>query len=553
MQRVWRPGAACVLVALIFLSPSPAAGAESTPVACPVDYDTGRTEHPDAGAVYYEIFVRSFADSDGDGVGDFKGLTARLDYLNDGDPATDTDLAIDGIWLMPITQSPSYHGYDTVDYDAVDDEYGTEEDFLEFLAEAKRRGIRVVMDLVVNHCSREHPWFQQASESTDSPYHDWFVWRRGDPGWSQPWSSAGTWHRAPALDLYYYGLFWAGMPDLNYENPETRAEMIAIAKRWLAKGLDGFRLDASRHIIEAGEEAKAAGSPETHRFWIEFGAAVRAEYPDALLLGENWTSIEEVSAYFGDAPATQLDMSFNFELAGALVETARDGRPEPVLAAMCEVARHYPPHALDATFLTNHDMRRVLTQLGDDRRKARLAAGLLLTLPGVPFLYYGEEIGLRNGPGDEDPEKRTPMRWTAAGGFTTGEPWMTNRKADPAIHVEGQRSDPDSLWHLYRRFIALRQEHPALALGGYRPATVRGDAARRVLAFERHRHGHRLLVVANLRAEPLTRVQVELADPSGRRTRPLAGTAAKATAARAVFEVEGLEPYEVAVFAVAAD
>ena len=541
-----RRSALCCLLALGVLSAA-AGRAEQPGAVCAAKYRAGQRDHPDAGRVYYEIFVRSFADSDGDGIGDFAGLTAKLDYLNDSDPTTDTDLGIDGIWLMPITESPSYHGYDTVDYDRVDQEYGTAEDFARFLAEAKRRGIRVVMDLVVNHCSSQHRWFVQASSSVDDPLHDWFVWREDDPGWAQPWSSAGTWHRVPELDLYYYGLFWRGMPDLNYQNPATRAEMIAIARRWLARGVDGFRLDASRHIIEAGEEDKADGSPETHAWWLEFGAAVRRDHPQALLLGENWTSIAEVAPYYGDGPATQLDMSFNFELAAAIVEAVRDGRPSPVEAAMCQAARHYPPHALDATFLTNHDMHRVLTQLGDDRAKARLAAGLLLTLPGVPFLYYGEEIGMRNGPGDEDVEKRTPMQWTAEGGFTTGEPWWTNRKVDPAVHVEAQRRQPGSLWHYYRRLIALRKAHPALARGGYRPAVVRGEHAARVLAFERHLEEERLLVVANLGGEPLSGVRVELG--GGRPPRPVHETGAAAVATGRSFEVAGLAPHEVAILA----
>jgi alpha-amylase len=499
--------AALLLPCLLLVLVRPAAA------QCP-PYRAGQAAHPAREEVFYQIFVRSFADSDGDGIGDFRGLTEKLDYLNDGDPGTDTDLGVTALWLMPVTQSPSYHGYDTTDYDRVEQDYGTDEDFAHFLREAHRRGMGVIIDLVVNHCSAEHPWFKEAASSTQSPRHDWFIWRTTNPGWKQPWSNHGTWHHWPRLGLYYYGLFWGGMPDLNYESPDVRQEMIAIARRWMHKGVDGFRLDASRHIIEAGVEEKAAGSPETHQWWREFAAAVRGEFPHALLVGENWTSIAEVADYFGERRGEQLDMSFNFELSGALVQGLGRGDPEPVRDALCEVARRYPAHALDGTFLTNHDMVRVMTQLGGDEAKARLGAALLLTLPGVPFLYYGEEIGLKNGPGGADEEKRTPMQWTPEGGFTTGKPWRRYQDDLQAANVQTQRADPGSLWNLYRRLIHLRLGRAALAYGRYAPLAASSD---KVLAFERTDGHERLLVVANFGAQPLGSVEVELPEAAPRR------------------------------------
>ena len=480
---------------------------------CPEPYRAGQLGHWANGAVFYQVFVRSFQDSDGDGVGDFNGLTSRLDYLNDGDPATSSDLGVDALWLLPITSSPSYHGYDTVDYDAVEPDYGTDADFDRFLAEAHERGIKVVMDLMLNHASAQHPWFLAANRSPEDRYHDWFVWADEDPGWVQPWGGSLTWHKSPTLDRYYYGLFWGGMPDLNFENPEVRAEMIAVARRWLARGVDGFRLDAARHIIEAGDEAKAGGSPETHAWWREFSAAVREDYPNALLIGENWTTADQVAEYFGDAPFTELDMSFNFDLAGALVGAVRDDTPGLIETTLCEVAALYPPHALDATFLTNHDMIRVMTQLRGDPTRARLAAGLLMTLPGVPFIYYGEEVGLPNGPGDEDPEKRTPMPWGDEDGFTTGTPWIINRKATTDASVARQQADPGSLWHHYRDLIALRRSQPALGRGGYAPVDLAGDGADNAIAWLRTRGSSRLLVAANFAPRPL--VNVEVRAPAG--------------------------------------
>jgi alpha-amylase len=507
--------------------------------SCPVEYRAGQLEHWANGAVFYQVFVRSFQDSDGNGVGDFNGLASRLDYL--------ADLGVDALWLLPITESPSYHGYDTLNYDRVERDYGTEADFDRFLAEARRRGIRVVIDLVVNHTSVWHPWFVQANTSTDDAYHEWYIWREDDPGWTQPWSAAKTWHLSQQLGLYYYGLFWSGMPDLNFENPAVRAEMIAIARRWLERGVDGFRLDASRHIIEAGEEAKVGGSPETHAWWREFAREVRAGYPEALFIGENWTTVDQVGPYFGPAPHSQLDMNFNFDLAAAIVGAVRDDTPGLIQDALCDVADYYPPHALDATFLANHDMIRVATQLGDPQR-ARLAAALLFTLPGVPFIYYGEEIGLVNGPGGEDPEKRTPMPWTDAGGFTTGQPWKVNRSADPRVNVARQQADPDSLWHHYRRLIDVRKKSPAIGRGGYRPLAVSGGGG--VIAWERRHGDERVVVAANLGDTPVELVSVALPEDAGSALQRLFGAAEASLDAHGTLAIKALGARELVAYRV---
>src|SRR5262245_24492704 len=205
------------------------------------------------GAVFYEVFVRSFADSNGDGIGDLRGLTAKLDYLNDGDPATDGDLGVDALWLMPVFDSPSYHGYDTVDYEKIEPDYGTGEDFDRFLAEAHRRGIRVILDFVMNHSSSQHPWFVESASSPTSARRDWYVWRADDPGWTQPFPGGGsnhTWHAKNGA--FFYGIFWSGMPDLNFSTPAVRQEIERLAASWLARGVDGFRLDATRHLFANG-------------------------------------------------------------------------------------------------------------------------------------------------------------------------------------------------------------------------------------------------------------------------------------------------------------
>jgi alpha-amylase len=480
--------------------PAPVAPAAATAAETAWQHDWVR------GAVFYEVFVRSFADSDGDGIGDLRGLTARLDYLNDGDPSTSRDLGVDALWLMPVFESPSYHGYDAVDYERIDREYGSEEDFDRLLAEAHRRGIRVILDLVVNHTGREHPWFVEAASSPQSPRRHWYVWRDDDPGWTQPWGGSNrTWHEHGGA--FYYGVFWAGMPDLNYDHPEVRAEMKRIAEAWLRRGVDGFRLDATRHLFAEGPGELQNDRPRTHAFLRELAAHVRAVRPDALLVGENWTTTPLIATYYGDtsrlAGGDELPMSFDFPLAEAIVAGARGGDAAGIAAKLAEIAAVYPPGVLDAPFLTNHDQIRLATQLGGDPGKLCSAAAVLLTLPGAPFLYYGEEIGMENGPGRRDEEKRTPMPWDASpgGGFTTGTPWHPFAPGQQGTSVATQDADPESLLHHYRGLIRLRDGSPALRRGELELLSDPGHPGP-VLAFVRRAAEEAVLVVHNVGAEP---------------------------------------------------
>jgi glycosidase len=419
------------------------------------------------GAVFYQVFVRSFQDSDGDGVGDLKGLISRLDYIR--------DLGAEGIWLMPVFESPSYHGYDVVDYETIDREYGTNADFEALCREAGKRGIRVIVDLVVNHSGRAHPWFSDPSKK------DWYVWRSDDPGWTQPWGGGPTWHRGKYG--YFYGVFWDGMPDLNWRNPAVGAEMARVARLWLDRGAGGFRLDATRHLVEDGPGAGQSDTKETHRYLGEFAAAVRAHRPDALLVGENWTTTDNIAPYFDELP-----MNFDFPLASAIVDGVRAQSPDKIAFALKDVGMTYPDTAMDAPFLTNHDMIRVATELGGDVRKLKNAAAILFTVRGTPFVYYGEEIGLKNGPGRADEEKRTPMPWAplAPGrGFTTGTPW---HPFQDAVDADG------SLLATYKAWIKLRREHPALRDGSLK--VVEGEGA--VLVYEREAPAEKLRIVHDL-------------------------------------------------------
>lgn len=452
------------------------------------------------GAVFYEVFVRSFEDSNGDGKGDLAGLISRLDYLNDGNPATDGDLGVDALWLMPVFVSPSYHGYDTTDYENINPDYGTNEDFARLCAEAHKRGIKIVVDLVLNHTSNRHPWFVDSASSATSGKRDWYVWSRNNPGWGKPWDAASqSWH--PLNGYYYYGLFWAGMPDLNFRNPAVRAEAERIAALWLSRGVDGFRLDATRHLIETGPgEGGQNDTAETHAFLKEFAASVRQSKPTAVLIGENWTETPIIARYFGDTSKVpggdELQLNFDFPLAGKIIAAARQGEAKLLAEKIVEIEKTYPPGAVWVPFLTNHDMQRVATNLKDDQGKLRVAAAMLLTLPGTPFLYYGEEIGLDNGPGNEDEWKRTPMPWDAStgGGFTTGTPWHDFAPGREKANVAAQTNDARSLLSHYRRLI--RARHGSRALQRGRVDVVVGEGP--VLAYTLTDGDERVLVAHNL-------------------------------------------------------
>ncbi len=420
------------------------------------------------GAVFYEIFVRSFSDSDRDGIGDINGLIEKLDYLNDGNPATTTDLGIEGIWLMPVFESPSYHGYDTVDYEAIERDYGTNADFARLLEEAHRRGIRVIVDFVVNHTSNQHPWFVDAASSTSSPKRNWYVWSPVQQGWTQPWGgNSPTWHSANGA--YYYGVFWSGMPDVNWTNPESKAEMFRIARHWLQQGVDGYRLDATRYLVETGGGPGQADTPQTHAALKELGEVVRRTKPEAILVAENWTTAPIIATYYGSTEVIkggdEMPMNFNFPLADAILRGVSAGTASGIAGTIEQMQSLYPAGVLDAPFLTNHDQRRVGSELSNNAAKLRNAAAILLTLPGVPFLYYGEEVGMQNGPTSGDESKRTPMPWTPQGGFTAGTPWFPYAPGIATTNVASQTGDPGSLLSRYRTLIAMRKSSPALRKG----------------------------------------------------------------------------------------
>ncbi len=427
--------------------------------------------------VVYEVFVRSFYDADGDGVGDIRGLISRLDYLNDGKPGEGDDLEIGAIWLMPICESPSYHGYDVTDYYKVNPKYGSMKDFETLLVEAHKRGIKIFIDLVINHTSSKHPYFLEAKKDLKSPKRDWYVWKKDMPGgWGHPWAPGSTsrqvWHKDPTKvdDHHYYGVFYFGMPDLNYRNPEVRKEMQAVARFWLEKGVDGFRLDAIRYLVEEGPRLGQMDIEDTHKVLAEFYQSVKAVKKDSVLVGEVWTDMDTVASYYKSliSPA-QVDSCFNFDLAGAIVGGVKTGNFKKINVVMEVGLETLPGGAIDSVFLTNHDMNRIASILGGDVPKLKLAASVLLTFPGVPYIYYGEEIAMQGKKPDEMIRRPLPWNGEKFGGFTKAErPWIKPDLSREGFHVAAMQKDKGSLLNHYKKFIRMRNKNVALRRGAYR-------------------------------------------------------------------------------------
>ncbi|XEC94643.1 alpha-amylase family glycosyl hydrolase [Paenibacillus tarimensis] len=457
--------------------------------------DQRRLKEQGPSNVFYEVFVRAFADSDGDGIGDLNGLISKLDYLNDGDPETASDLGVSGIWLMPVNPSPSYHGYDVTDYYAINPEYGTLEDFRRLTEEAHKRGIQVIIDLVINHTSAQHPWFIDAAANPSGDYRDWFIWKNGDaPNTSATGGQA--WHLRGG-DAYL-GVFWGGMPDLNFDNARVRDEMIRVGKFWLEQGVDGFRLDAAKHIFEdlEGDDKKPELAALNLDWWKAFREGLQSVKPDVYLVGEVWDdSASRVAPYF-----TVFDSAFNFA-AGQLMMSAAARETNSNLAFSLErmlgaYERLSGGKVVDAPFLTNHDQNRVMSGLRGDVGAAKMAAAMLLTLPGRPFIYYGEEIGLQGVKPDE--ELREPMKWVGEGAESPVQTsWRIPRHQADTPSVAEQDSDPDSLLNHYRKLIRWRSSLKVLVDGAIVPADMEPS---RLMAYERRDDSERVLVVHNLGA-----------------------------------------------------
>jgi len=453
--------------------------------------------------VFYEIFLRSFYDGNGDGKGDIQGLIEKLDYLNDGNPDTETDLGVTGLWLMPIMPSPSYHGYDVTDYFDINPDYGTLKDFKLLIKEAHKRGIRVIIDLVLNHTSREHPWFTSALSSKSSEFRDYYLWEDEDPGYRSPMGGP-VWHKS--ITGYYYGIFGDGMPDLNLRNPKVIDEIEKISRFWLEDmKVDGFRMDAISHFVEEGRLQKNTKS--THDWLKGFYKMYKSINPNAFAVGEVSNGTAVVSTYGGD----EIDTGFEFDTAAGIISSARTARQNPIRAAHAIASRSYPLNQF-STFISNHDTNRSFNEFRLDLDIAKVGATLLLTGPGNPFMYYGEEVGMEGLKPDED--IRLPMQWdaTSTAGFTTGKPWRSPNDDIEALNVATQDDDPNSLLNHYRKLIHFRNKHNVMRIGAW--VRVR-TPQQSVYAFLRQSEKDTYLVLINLSGQPVSDYELSLNPDDG--------------------------------------
>jgi len=478
-------------------------------------------------AVVYQIYPRSFKDSNGDGIGDLRGIIEKLDYLNDG---TENSLGINAIWINPIYKSPQEDfGYDVSDYYAIDPIFGTSEDFDKLVEEAHRRGIKVIMDFVPNHTSSEHSWFKESRSSKINPKRDWYVWKKGKNG--EPpnnWISVfggSAWTKDEITGEYYMHSFLPSQPDLNWRNQEVKNEMEKVLKFWLARGVDGFRTDAIYHLIEDSEfrddpinpdyvegrddpynkliHKYSSGQEETLETAKAFCDIIGKE-ENAFLLSEAYLAIPEMAKLY-QACENNVHAPFNFNLID--MEWSAKKYRSFIDKFDASLDKGQMPNYV----FGNHDKSRIVTRLGFD--KARLAAMILLTLRGMPFIYYGAEIGMEDVnisvnkyvdpwakntnlfKAGRDPE-RTPMQWSGErnAGFTTGKPWLPINQNYKAVNVEEERKNPNSMFNLYRKLIHLRKNLMALIHGDYKSIDLGNDE---VFAYIREYNNEKVMVIAN--------------------------------------------------------
>ncbi len=501
-------------------------------------------------AVIYQIYPRSFMDSNGDGIGDLQGIVSRLDYLK--------YLGIDVIWLSPVYQSPNDdNGYDISDYQAIMDEFGTMEDFDELLAKAHDRGIRIVMDLVVNHTSDEHKWFLESKKSKDNPYRDYYIWREGQNEQAPPnnWGSCfggSAWQYDEATSMYYLHLFSKKQPDLNWDNKEVRQSVYDMMTWWCEKGIDGFRMDVISMISKTSEmpDGKAEGlygdfgpycihGPNVHKYLQEMNETVLSKY-DIMTVGETAGVTTELAKQYAGEDARELNMVFQFEHVegnGKYGKWTDQKMPLTMLKkTLSRWQRELHGKAWNSLFWYNHDQPRAVSRFGDDRPmfreiSAKMLATCLHMLQGTPYIYQGEELGMTNYPFQSPDDfrdiesinaysqwcangplsheefwpcitaksrdnARTPMQWddTENAGFTTGTPWISVNPNYKEINAKAETSDPDSVFHYYKKLIALRRENPVMIYGSYEPLL---EDSEELFVYTRTLDLEKLLTVCN--------------------------------------------------------
>lgn len=499
-------------------------------------------------AVFYQIYPKSFQDTDGDGIGDLPGIISRLDYLN--------KLGIDGIWLSPVCQSPQVdNGYDISDYQAIYPVFGTMEDMERLIHEAKKRNISIILDLVLNHCSDQHPWFLEALKSRDNPYHDYFVWRDGDgvtpPNDMMACFGGSMWTYVPHLGQYYFHQFAAQQPDLNWENPKLRRELYDMIRFWVGKGVGGFRLDVIDQIAKVPEEKITANGPRLHEFLQELSKEAFCE-EGLVTVGEAWGANVERAKLFSSRDCKELSMVFQFQHIGLDQQPGGekwDLAPLylPDLKKCLESWQTGLEHeGWNSLFMNNHDLPRVVSRWGNDGafrvESAKMLATMLHGLQGTPYIYQGEEIGMTNirlpledyvdleihnlyrdrVAAGYNPASvmesiyargrdngRTPMQWTAGenAGFTTGKAWLPVNENHTSINVEAALEDPDSIFYYYQKLIALRKQHAVFREGCF---TLLLPEDEQRFVYRRDTENEHMLVICNFKEEPAPLDDIEI-------------------------------------------
>ncbi|EHU4926804.1 alpha-glucosidase [Vibrio vulnificus] len=499
-------------------------------------------------AVVYQIYPRSFCDSNNDGIGDLNGIIGKLDYLK--------TLGVNVLWLSPVYKSPmDDNGYDISDYQDIAAEFGTMADMQNLLAQAKARDIRVVMDLVVNHTSDEHPWFVEARKSKDNPYRDYYIWRDAKPDGSVPDDQGSifggsAWQWDEATQQYYFHLFSKRQPDLNWENPKVQHEVHKMMNWWIDQGIGGFRLDVIDLIGKEIDKGITGNGPRLHPLLQEMNRATFGD-KDLLTVGETWGATPEIAKLYSDPERHELSMVFQFEHITLTWQHGDKWNPIPLdLKQFKHVLTKWQTElsnqGWNSLFWNNHDLPRVVSKYGDDKRyrveSAKMLATALHFLKGTPYIYQGEEIGMTNVAFEsldqyKDIETlnfykvktesgvshqhmmdaihensrdnaRTPMQWSASpnGGFSQAEPWIEVNPNYPEINVEQALADSDSIFYHYQKLIELRKQHPAIVYGDFTPLFAEHDS---VFAYVRSHQDEQLLVINNFSDQE---VSLELPD-----------------------------------------
>ncbi|GED49113.1 alpha-glucosidase [Carnobacterium maltaromaticum] len=492
-------------------------------------------------SVVYQIYPRSFQDSNGDGVGDIAGITSRLEYLE--------KLGIDVIWLSPVYKSPNDdNGYDISDYEAILPEFGTMADMDELIREAKQRGIQIIMDLVVNHTSDEHPWFKEAKKSKTNPYRDYYIWRDsvngGPPNDLQSIFSGSAWEFDKETNQYYFHLFSKRQPDLNWENPAVQEEVWKLMNFWLAKGIGGFRMDVIDLIGKIPDKGITGNGPKLHEYLKKMHKETFGKY-DVLTVGETWGATPEIAKLYSNPDREELSMVFQFEhisLDELPGKSKWDLQPLDFIqlkAILSKWQTALGDEGWNSLFWNNHDLPRIISRWGNDSPKYRVKSGKMLAtilhlMKGTPYIYQGEEIGMVNTPVSSIEElddieslnmyrerlaagydkadilasinkkgrdnARRPMQWSnhEHGGFTTGTPWLELSPRYSEINVENELADSESLFYHYQRLIQLRKNNPLVVWGTYQEL-VPNDT--QLFVYERSYENETWLIVANFYEE----------------------------------------------------